>query len=113
MGQGSPLASSPVQVQNGIDYFAHIGGSGASTWFGGRDQWFEDPPLALAHITWVASSLHLPTSSLFPFRDSFPFLLLLYSITWQPSLPSRSPGLCIAFALFHLASGAFPHSLSA
>ncbi len=50
MGQGSPLASSSVQVQNGIDHFAHIGGSGAPSWLGGRNQWLEDPPLVLADI---------------------------------------------------------------
>src|SRR6266852_2705768 len=113
MRQGSPLASSPIQVQDAIDHFTHIGGSGVSSWLGGRDQRFEDPPLVVAHITGVASSHHLSTSSLpfFPFGILFPFLLFLHVITWQACLPSRSPGPCIGLVLFHLASQAFAHSL--
>ena len=77
MGQGSPLASSSVQVQNGIDHFAHLGASGASSWLGGRNQWLEDPPLVLADIAGVASSHHLPTSSL-------PFFLFSSSSILSP-----------------------------
>src|SRR6266702_3816899 len=104
MWQGSPLTSSPVQVQNGIDHFSHIGASGVSTWLGGWDQRFEDPPLVLGYITGVASSHHLSTSSL-------PFLLFLYCIIWQLSSPSPSPSPFIGFVLSHLASQAFAHSL--
>ena len=102
-----------VQVQNGIDHCAHIGGSGTSSWFGRRDQRFEDPPLVLAHITGIASSHHLPTSSLpfFSFEVLFPVLLLLYYTISPPSLPSRSPSQFISIALSHLASQAFAHSL--
>src|SRR3989442_15563696 len=87
MGQGPPLAPSAVQVQNGVDHFAHISGSGTSSWFGGRDQRVEDPPLVLGHITGIASSHHLPTSSLpfFSFGVLFPFLLLLYYTTSSAS----------------------------
>ncbi len=38
MRQGSPLASRAVQVQNGIDHFTHLGGSGVSPWLGRGDQ---------------------------------------------------------------------------
>jgi hypothetical protein len=82
MWQGSPLTSSPIQVQNGIDHFAHLGGSGVSTWLGGRDQWFEDPPLVVCYITGVASSHHLSTSSLpfFPFGALLPLLYHLAGV---------------------------------
>src|SRR2546421_5780473 len=62
MGQGSPLAPGAVQVQNGIDHFTHLGGSGVSSWLGGRDQRFKDPPLVVAHIdfdSFFAASFHL------------------------------------------------------
>ena len=113
MGQGPPLASSAVQIQNGIDHFAHIGGSGTSSCFGRRDQQFEDPPLVLGHITGIASSHHLPTSSLpfFSFEVLFPVFLLLYYTIPPPSLPSRSPRPFISIVLSHLASQAFAHSL--
>src|SRR5207248_5915535 len=101
MGQGSPLAPGAVQVQNGIDHFTHLGGSGVSSWLGGWDQRFEDPPLVVAHITGITSSHHLPTSSLplFSFGVLVPFLLLLYYATSPASLPSRSPSPFIGIAL--------------
>ncbi len=69
MRQGSPLASRAVQVQNGIDHFTHLGGSGVSPWLGRGDQRFQDPPLVVAHIdfdSFFAASSHL-FSSLVPF----------------------------------------------
>ncbi len=50
MWQSSPLAPRAVQVQNGIEHFAHIGGSGVSSWLGGRDERFEDGPFFLGQI---------------------------------------------------------------
>src|SRR6266568_8533857 len=69
MRQGSPLASRAVQVQNGIDHFTHLGGSGVFPWLGRGDQRFQDPPLVVAHIdfdSFFAASSHL-FSSLVPF----------------------------------------------
>src|SRR6266446_4793515 len=48
--QGTPLAARPIQVQNGIDHFAHVGGSWVSTWLGGRDERREDGPFLLGQI---------------------------------------------------------------
>ena len=73
MRQGSPLAPCPIQVQNGIDHFADVGGSWVSTWLGGRDERFEDGPFLLGQITGVTASFHFSTSSIFPL-----FLLLHY-----------------------------------
>jgi hypothetical protein len=111
MGEGSPLTSGAVQGQDGVDHFVHIGGAGSPSWQGFRDQRLQDRPFLLIQIAWIASSLHLPTSSLFPFGTLFPFLLLLYSITWLASLQSRSPGPFIGLILLHLASQAFTYSL--
>src|SRR5215469_170378 len=60
MRQGAPLASGPIQIQDGVDYFAHIGGAGVSTGLGRRNQRFENSPLLVAHITGVARSSHAP-----------------------------------------------------
>jgi len=106
MGQGSPLAPGAVQVQNGIDHFTHLGGSGVSSWLGGRDQRFKDPPLVVGHITGIASSLHLSTSSL-PF--SFVTLPLLYHLAGVLAEPLSKP--IYRLVLSHLASQAFAHSL--
>ena len=50
MRQGTPLAPCPIQVQNGIEHFAHVGGSWVSTWLGGRDERLEDGPFLLGQI---------------------------------------------------------------
>lgn len=77
MRQGTPLAACAIQVQNGIDYFSHVGCSWVSTWLGGRDERFEDGPFLLGQITGVAESIHISTSSIFP------LFLLLYYITFH------------------------------
>jgi hypothetical protein len=62
MRQGTPLAPCPIQVQNGIDHFSHVGGSWVSTWLGGRDERLEDGPFLLGQIDFsncVFSLLHL------------------------------------------------------
>jgi len=97
MRQGSPLAPRAIQVQNGSDHFARIGGSGVSSWLGGRDQRFEDPPLVVGYIDL--------------FTSLFPLFLFLSCITWQLSSPSRSPSPFIGLILSHLPSQAFAHSL--
>src|SRR6266700_3969844 len=113
MWQSAPLAPRAVQVQNGIDHFAHIGGSGVSSWLGGRDQRFEDPPLVVGHITGVAASLHLSTSSLHFSLSGHFFLFYSSSIISSGRHPCRAALQADASALvfFHLASQGFAHSL--
>src|SRR5438128_6997427 len=93
MRQGSPLAPCPIQVQNGIDHFADVGGSWVSTWLGGRDERFEDGPFLLGQITGVTASFHFSTSSIFP------LFLLLHYITLHTASKR-----CSAFTLPHLPS---------
>ncbi len=50
MRQGTPLAPCPIQVQNGIDHFADVGGSWVPAWLGGRDERLEDGPFLLGQI---------------------------------------------------------------
>src|SRR6266566_68986 len=90
MRQGAPLAAGAIQVQDGIDHFAHVGRARMPTGLGRRNKWLENRPFPLTQIAWVASSLHLPTSSLVPFPGCsflFPSSLLLPLGT----LPYRSP----------------------
>src|SRR6266702_2090751 len=90
MRQGSPLATGTIQVQDGIDHFAHVSGARMPTGLGGWNERLEDGPFLLTEITWVASSFHLPTSSLVPFPGCsflFPSSLILPLGT----LPYRSP----------------------
>ena len=77
MRQGTPLTACPIQVQKGIEHFAHVGGAWASAWLGGRDERREDGPLLLGQITGVAESLHCSTSS------HFPLVLLLHYTTFH------------------------------
>src|SRR6266699_2815602 len=93
MGQGAPLAAGAIQVQDGVQYFTHIGGAWMSSWLGGWDQWFKDRPFPLTQIAWIVSSLH--HSPLLPLALRgilVPLRLLLYCTIWHPVLPSRSPG---------------------
>jgi hypothetical protein len=71
MWQRSPLAACPIQVQNGIDHFSDIGGSGVSTRLGGRDERFEDGPFLLGQIDFSSCVFSFSISSIFPL-----FLLL-------------------------------------
>lgn len=55
MRQGAPLAAGTIQVQNGIDHFAHLGGTRAPIWLGGWNEWLADGPFLLTQIAWIAS----------------------------------------------------------
>ncbi len=77
MRQSTPLTTCPIQVQNGIDHFSDVGGSGVPTRLGGRDERFEDGPFLLGQITGVAESIHFSTSS------HIPLILLLYYTTFR------------------------------
>src|SRR6266581_6843020 len=94
MRQGSPLASSSIQVQNGIDHFSDISCSWVSTWLGGWDERFEDGPFLLGQITGVAESFHCSTSSIFPFFFCFSIPLYTQPLRFQLSFP-LSPSLCL------------------
>jgi hypothetical protein len=54
--QGSPLASRAVQVHKSIEHFAHLGGTWMTARLGGRDQGFQNCPLLVSQIAWVAFS---------------------------------------------------------
>src|SRR5206468_12906632 len=82
MWQGTPLAPCPIQVQNGIDHFSHVGGSGVSTWLGGWDERFEDSPFLLGQITGETESFHSSSPSIFP------LFLLLHFISLHTASPT-------------------------
>src|SRR5713226_6447455 len=90
MRQGSPLAAGAIQVQDGIDHFAQVGGAWMPTRLGRRNERLEDRPFLLTQIAWVASSFHLPTSSLVPF-PGFSFLFSSSLILPLCTLSYRSP----------------------
>jgi len=47
MRQGSPLAACAIQVQDGIDHFAHFSSTRMPTGLGRRNERLEDRPLPL------------------------------------------------------------------
>ena len=110
MRQGTPLASRAVQVQNGVDDFSHVGGTGVSSRLAGWDQRRKDGPFSLTEIAWIVFSLHRSTSSLLLFAG---FLFLLNSSFIVPfgTLPYRAPLQANRLYSFHLAPEAFAHSL--
>src|SRR5947207_91292 len=71
--QSSPLAARAIQVQDGIDHFAHVGRARMSTRLGRRNERLKDGPFLLTQIAWIASSLHLPPLLFFPARDPLSF----------------------------------------
>src|SRR5258706_5717041 len=73
MGQGAPLAARAIHIQDGVDHFAHVGGARMASWLSRRNERFQDRPFLLREIAWIASSLHLSTSSSFPSRDALSF----------------------------------------
>jgi hypothetical protein len=73
MRRGTPLAGCTIQLQPGIDHFSDAGCSRVSTWLGGRDERFKNPPLLLGQIAGNVESVHSSTSSIYP------LFLLLYS----------------------------------
>src|SRR5215470_20090532 len=98
MWQGAPLAPCPIQVQNGIEHFAHVGGAWAPAWLGGRDERLEDGPFLLGQITGVAESFHCSTSSIYPL-----FFSSIISLSTQPLSHSWSRDLfyrpCSSFCI--------------
>src|SRR5215468_7608753 len=104
MWQGAPLASGAIYIQDGIDDFSHVGRARVSSWLGRRDQRFQDRPFLLGQITGIASSLHLSTSSLFPFAGC-PFLVhssLILSLGPLPSCAARQATLSVLPSILSL-----------
>ncbi len=108
--QGAPVASCAIQVQNGVEHFAHVGRTWVSSWLGRWDQRFEDRPFPLAQIAWILSSLHRSPSSLLLFAR---FFFLFHSSSIGPLGPwsYRASFQANRTHSFHLASQAFAHSL--
>ena len=92
MRQGTPLASRAVQVQNGVDDFSHVGGTGVSSRLGGWDQRRKDGPFSLTEIAWIVFSLHRSTSFPFCWFDTlFLFSSPILSRSWLPCrIPSQA-----------------------
>src|SRR6266702_1820864 len=64
------MPTGTIQVQDGIDHFAHVSGARMPTGLGGWNERLEDGPFLLTEITWITSSLHLPPLLSLPSRVS-------------------------------------------
>ena len=50
LGQQAPGATGAIDVEDGIEHIAHIGGSRSSAEFGGREQRPDEIPLSIGKI---------------------------------------------------------------
>jgi hypothetical protein len=66
-----PLAAGAIDVANGVENLAHVGGATASTWTRRREHRLDDGPLLVADVAWIATAARLAS------RDD-------RQSTWQP-----------------------------
>jgi hypothetical protein len=102
-GKARALTAGAIHREDGIDHFAYVGRARMPTGLGGRNEWLEDRPFPLTHITGITSSLHLSTSSLFPL-SGFSFLFHSSCILPPGTLPCRVAHQALLSALSSLTS---------
>jgi hypothetical protein len=54
-----PLAAGAIDVANGVENLAHIGGATASTRTRRREHRLDDGPLLVADVAWIATAARL------------------------------------------------------
>jgi len=59
MGQHTPRAASPVEIQNGVDQLLHVHRSGSAAGLGCWNQRFYELPLLIRQVTWIWSPFHI------------------------------------------------------